>query len=150
MSDEFEGNVQPGRCCKLGVSCQRVPPAQQGTRSCLQGKSSSGQTHSCAALLFQQCCINSTGLTSQHICQTFSSNKMFALEGPFCSCKPWVDASARFVLHIELLQQLHPGSVALVPPLLLELWLLQKPLMPLPEQPPLCGCRGRAGRAPCD
>lgn len=61
-----------------------------------------------------------------------------------------LSASARFVLHLQLLQQLHPGSVGLVPPLLLELWLFQKPLMPLPEQPPLCGCRGRARKAACD
>lgn len=48
---------------------------------------------------------------------------------------------------LQQLQQLHPGSVALVPPFLLELWLFQKPLMPLPEQSHAVGAETeRAGQ----
>lgn len=152
--------MQPGRCCKLGVSCRCVPWArrgrgQQGTGAACRGRAALGRlTAVCCpplpAVLHQQHRVDisthlSDFLFQQNVCFGKAPLPLPAL-GWWLSCS---SASARFVLHLELLLQLHPGTVARVPPLLLELWLLQKPLVALPEQPPLCGSRGRAGRAAC-
>lgn len=109
----MKGMCRPGRCCKLGLSCQCVPLAQgregtAGHRSCLQREEQQwANSQLCAALPFQQCCITSTGLTptSQHLSDFLSQQNvcfgkaLLPLEAQGCwlSCRS--SASARFVLH---------------------------------------------------
>lgn len=101
----------------------RAGRGQQGTGVGCRGRAAVGKlTAVCCpplpALLHQQ---HRLTPTSQHICQTFSSNKMFGkallpLEALGCWLSCCSSASGRFVLHPELVQHLHAGSVALVLP----------------------------------